>query len=71
MTLRFHKRIYSRKALLETIEAFRGVADATLSTDGDHYVLEVPVPDPAEADEIGGEMMNWALGRTIEQRGES
>ncbi|MBP7125553.1 HxsD-like protein [Myxococcota bacterium] len=71
MTLRFHKRIYSRKALLETVEAFRGVVEARLSSDKDHFVLEVQVPDPADADEIGGEMMNWALGRTIEQRGES
>lgn len=71
MTLRFHKRIYTRKALKETIEAFQGVVEVTLSSEGDHYLLEVRVPEGDDAETVAGEMMNWALGRTIEQRGES
>lgn len=70
MTLRFHKRLYTKAAVKSAAEAFSGVARVKVRADGDYAVVEVEAEDPADTAEVAGELSNWALGQSIVQRGE-
>jgi hypothetical protein len=70
MTLRFHKKIYPRKAVTEAENAFRDLATLQVRTDGDYTVVEFEIPDMTELAEFAGEFRNFVLGTTIAMRGE-
>ena len=70
MTLRFHKRLYTKPAIKAAAEAFAGVARVKVVTDGDYTTVEVEAQDPVDTAEVAGELANWALGQSIVQRGE-
>jgi hypothetical protein len=70
MTLRFHKRLYTKAAVKDAVQAFTGVARVAVRAEGDYQVVDVEAMDPADTGEVAGELANWALGQSIVQRGE-
>ncbi len=68
-TLEFHRDLYSGVAVDAAVEAFREVAACELVENSTHWVVIVR-PVGAEEDErtVVGELANYALGLTIEER---
>jgi hypothetical protein len=71
MILRFHRALYSGKAIDSAAGRFGAVSRVTLerSIDGDYFVIAVQSEDPKRARKVGLELANMALGLTIEQGG--
>jgi hypothetical protein len=70
MTLRFHKKIYSRAAVKSAVETYGAVASVAMRIEGDYAVVEVEADSPEDTAEVAGELQNWALGQAIVLRGE-
>jgi len=67
--LRFHRDLYSAKAVDETAEAFAAVAAIERSEDESAITLAVEprYTKPAQVRRIIGELQNYALAKTIDE----
>lgn len=71
MTLRFHRKVYSRSALKKAVEAFEGIAKVKVGREGEYLTADISPLDPGDdEEEIAFEFANHCLGLTIEERGE-
>ena len=65
----FNTRIYSKKALSATIEAYAQLASFELTHEGEYYVVRVAeLHDPEVKDRLIDEFSNYALYRTIAEK---
>jgi hypothetical protein len=65
---RFHHEIYSLRALERCLEVFGGVARLELAQELPHYRITVEGADPGVEAEVAGELSNYALALTIEEK---
>jgi len=70
MTLRFHRQLYDGKAVDAAVKQFDDFATYELSEEPDYWVVAVGGADDAELKQLVGELGNFALGLTIQQRGD-
>ncbi len=64
--LKFHRAVYSGRAVDEAVKTFAGFAEFTLREEPEHWVVEL---DGGEREvEIAGELANFALGLTVKNR---
>jgi hypothetical protein len=70
MTLRFHKKIYSRAAVKSAVETYGAVATVAMHVEGEYAVVDVEAGSQEDTAEVAGELGNWALGQSIVLRGE-
>ena len=70
MNLRFHKKIYPKKAVQAAVEAFAEVGTFRVAVDGDYAVVEIQPQVAEDATELAGEFRNFVLGTAIALRGE-
>ncbi len=77
--LRFHRTVYSGKALDEAVKRFAAFAAFELSEEPDHWVVQltglgpptqvgVGRDDAARERQVAGELGNYALGLTVQKR---
>jgi hypothetical protein len=67
--LRFHRDLYSGKAVDEVVKLFAAHATFELAEEPSHWVVRLTAQAPAREREVSGELMNYALGLTIKNRG--
>jgi hypothetical protein len=72
--LKFHESLYDRGAVDEATKIYGPYADIELSRDATHYVVTIKISPETESQGItenmlGAEMVNYALGKTIENLG--
>jgi len=67
--LRFHRQVYEGEAVDEAVKVFHRFADFELAEDEEHWVVSLTAKGPARERRIAGELMNYALGLTLERRG--
>ncbi len=69
MTLRFHREIYDGKAVNAAVEQLADYATVELVEEPSYWVVKVEAEDDDQTRAVAGELGNFALGLTIEQRG--
>ena len=69
MTLRFHRQLYDGKAVDSAVKQFEGFGTFALSEEPDYWVVAIGGAAGEELAELAGELGNFALGLTIQQRG--
>jgi hypothetical protein len=62
MKISFNSAIYTKKSILETIEAYKNLADFKIEYDDDIFVLNIDNIDDEIKDIIADEFANYALG---------
>jgi protein-tyrosine phosphatase len=62
MKISFNSAIYTKKSILETIEAYKHLADFKIEYNDDIFVLNIDNPDDEIKDIIADEFANYALG---------
>jgi hypothetical protein len=62
MKISFNSAIYTKKSILETIEAYKDLADFKIEYNDDTFVLNIDNPDDEIKDIIADEFANYALG---------
>jgi hypothetical protein len=62
MKISFNSAIYTKKSILETIEAYKNLADFEIEYNDDIFVLNIDNPDDEIKDIIADEFANYALG---------
>jgi hypothetical protein len=62
MKISFNSAIYTKKSILETIEAYKNLADFNIEYNDDIFVLNIDNPDDEIKDIIADEFANYALG---------
>ena len=67
-TLEFHRDLYSGVAVDAAVEAFREVAACELVEKPTHWVVMVTALADEDERSVVGELANYALGLTIEER---
>lgn len=67
--LRFHRQVYRGEAVDESVKLFDRFAEFELSEEDEHWIVRLTANDPARERRIAGELANYALGLTIQQRG--
>jgi hypothetical protein len=70
MTLRFHRQLYDGKAVDAAVKQFEDFATFELSEEPEYWVVGVGGASDEELRELVGELGNFALGLTIQQRGQ-
>jgi len=68
VTLRFHRELYDGKAVDAAVRQYDGYAEFELTEEPDYWVVAVSLSDPDARRALAGELANYALGLTIEQR---
>ena len=66
--LRFHRQIYRGTAVDEAVKRFAAFAAFELREEPDYWIVQMTARDPAKEKKIAGELGNWALGLTVQQR---
>ena len=67
-TLRFHSKLYARRAVQAAIEAYEDYADFELTKDGAYYVVAVTIKQQEHAAYLQDEFSNYVLGEEMELR---
>jgi hypothetical protein len=62
MKISFNSAIYTKKSILETIEAYKNLADFEIEYNDDIFVLNIENAKDDVKDIIGDEFSNYALG---------
>jgi protein-tyrosine phosphatase len=62
MKISFNSAIYTKKVILEAIEAYKNLADFKIEYNDDIFVLNIDNPDDEIKDIIADEFANYALG---------
>lgn len=71
MTVRFHREIYDGKAVDAAVKQLADYASFELIEEPSYWVVKVEAEDDATARAVAGELGNFALGLTIQQRGQA
>jgi hypothetical protein len=69
VTLLFHREIYDGKAVDAAVKQYEGYAEFELVESPDHWIVNVALADEDDLRALAGELGNYALGLTIQQRG--
>lgn len=64
--LHLSRKLYTRRAINETVEAFGELANIALTVDGAYYRVAFDEVDPDVAPVIDREFANYALAATID-----
>ncbi len=67
--LRFHREVYDREAVDQSVEIFQEFAELERSEEEACWVVRVQAGDPARERRVAGELANYALGLTVGARG--
>lgn len=67
-TLRFHSKLYQRRAIQAAIEAYEDFADFNLEKQDPYYVVEVSPKEQEDAAYLPDEFANYVLGEAHELR---
>jgi hypothetical protein len=66
--LKFHKSVYSGKAVDEAVKRFHAFAEFSLREEPEHWVVALSVADQTRERRVAGELGNFALGLTVQKR---
>ncbi len=69
-TLRFHQNLYSAGAIEAAMKVFGDHGTFDLQTREPYFELSVEAAEPADEDALLGELSNYALALTIEEKRE-
>jgi hypothetical protein len=69
VTLLFHREIYDGKAVDAAVKQYGDYAEFELVESPDHWIVSVTLADEDDLRALAGELGNYALGLTIQQRG--
>lgn len=69
MTLRFHRELYDGKAVDAAVKQLADYATFELIEEPSYWVVTIEAEDADETRAVAGELGNFALGLTIQQRG--
>ena len=68
-TLKFHKTLYSDAAIQEAMDTYRAFGQVVLTEQEPYALVEVKATaDDLDEAQLAGELANFALARSIEQR---
>jgi len=65
MELKYHKKIYTKKGLKSAIEAFSALAEWSLDSDDEYYIVSCNNIDESLRDSVADEFGNFALHGSI------
>jgi hypothetical protein len=68
MELRLHKKIYSTKAVKESLEAYEEFGTYEVATDGNYILVNITDPDKDFESVLPQEIANYVLAHEIEKR---
>ncbi len=68
MTLRFHREFYDGMAVDAAVKTFEDYGSFALSETESHWIVEVSGREGPALRELAGELQNYALGLSIDQR---
>ncbi len=71
MTLRFHRELYNGKTVDAAVVQLAEFATFDLVEESSYWVVKIETEDEDDARAVAGELGNFALGLTIQKRGES
>jgi len=69
--LKFHRDLYQGEQIDAAVKLYEKFGDFTLATEGEHFVVRMEAKSEGRERRLAGELGNYALGLTIQQRGAS
>ncbi len=66
--LRFQTDLYAVEAIDRTVAVYESFATIERESSGDLVILRVTAPDGVDEAELAGEIANYVLGVTVDQR---
>jgi hypothetical protein len=66
--VRFHRALYDGKQVDAALKQLDAYATFARSEEADHWVVDVTATSEKRERRVAGELMNLALGKTIEAR---
>ncbi len=67
--LRFHRDLYRQAAVDKAVEALASYATFSRADEATHFVVKIEAATPVRERRVAGEVSNFALGLTVNQRG--
>ena len=65
---KFHHELYSLRALERCREVYRSAAEVEVAQEMPYFRVTVQATEPAVEAEVLGELMNYALALTVEEK---
>jgi len=69
--LKFHREVYQGEQLDAAVKLYEKFGTFSLAEEGEHFVVRIESKTSGRERRLAGELSNYALGLTIQQRGAS
>lgn len=69
--VKFHRDIYQGDLIDAAVKLYEKFGTFALAEEGEHFVVRIESKNEARERRLAGELGNYALGLTIQQRGAS